>query len=362
MDKSSDKISIYTFQKPYSQKDGLFESFSLPILRYIFKNASMKQWKKLHKTCKLLFCWNPELLIDYFDVSGSQNYNPDTQSLCGYFLRYNKKKFENIYNIWLSNVMIFNSSKISFSTIRSKISRCEVKDLRLFNCTMSESDLNFLTKWGKTERFLLKKVTVYNPENVQLPFESLLSYASYADEIHISTTFTTAATSKTLAELGRTRKFKKFVVDQLDGILDHELIYKFIKKNAGINSYFSLQFLDDENTEVFKELLLSELLKLNWQSLLEKDSDQYPGFEEDEIYWQFEEFWDRLMTDKVYCCCCGINGMKKEKAPFQLKHQQRNGSKVENSKKKFSKKHRVWHFLVKKSRVVRRVIFYPFLI
>lgn len=136
--------------------------------------------------------------------------------------------------------------------------------------------------------------------------------------------------------------------------------------------------MDDENTEVFKELLLSELLKLNWQSLLEKDSDQYPGFEEDEIYWQFEEFWDRLMTDKVYCCCwygnlcstcyynkcirSGINGMKKEKAPFQLKHQQRNGSKVENRKKTFSKKHRVWHFLVKKSRVIRRVIFYPFLI
>uniref|UniRef100_A0A914Z607 F-box associated domain-containing protein n=1 Tax=Panagrolaimus superbus TaxID=310955 RepID=A0A914Z607_9BILA len=377
MDQALVKYSNFTFQNPCSQRDGLLQSFSRPILWYILENASFEQWKKLHKTCKSLFCWNFDILVDYFAICGSHRYISNERNLNGYFLQYNKNKFENIVSIWLSNIMVFDSSKVAFSEIRPKITRCEVKDLRLTNCTLSDSDLKFLTKWGKTERFLLKIVAVFNSENVQLPLEDLLAFVPFADDIQIEATFTTAETSKKLTELERTRKFKTFIIDELDGTLDHELVYKFIKKNAGINSYLSIDFLEDEeNTEIFKQLLQHELIQLNWQSILEYDSPPYAGYDPDEIYWQFDDFWDRVMSEKMCCGCwydtpCTLcffeNGVpksneenQKEITSLQLSFGEKKESKnqiindeiLETS----SKKQKIWYFFVKKSRPARLFI------
>uniref|UniRef100_A0AC35GD12 F-box domain-containing protein n=1 Tax=Panagrolaimus sp. PS1159 TaxID=55785 RepID=A0AC35GD12_9BILA len=306
------KYSIFTFQNPHSQNDGLFESFPLPILRYIFKNATSEQWKKLHQTCKFLFCLYPYLIVDALDISewcccrGRFHGTFDNE----YILQYERKQYEKLSNIWLPKKLNFNSAKIPMSTILTKIIRCEIKDLQLSKCTISEMDLQFLTKWKKVESFHLLKVTVFNSENVQLPLDQLVEYAPYANDIRIETCFTTEESSKKLSELKRIRKFKKFVVEELDGTLDHELIYEFIKKNAGINSYFSAEFFDDEeNTEVFKELLKHELLKLNWGSILE---DHFPIFEHDEMYDKFGIFWYQIQkskkVNKVGCECW--NGKK----------------------------------------------------
>uniref|UniRef100_A0A914YZJ5 F-box associated domain-containing protein n=1 Tax=Panagrolaimus superbus TaxID=310955 RepID=A0A914YZJ5_9BILA len=299
-----------------------------------------------------MFNLNPYLLVDHFDVLDHYwDYGKCTHAFYGtkYLLQFKKKKCENVTNIWLSKILVFNSSKISFSTILPKISRCEVTTLQLTACTMSESDLKFLTKWGKTERFFLREVTVFNSENIQLSLDGLLAYALYANEIRIETTFTTAETSKNLAKLNKTQKFKSFIVDELEGILDHELMYEFIKKNAGINSYFSIEFFQgDEMTQFFKELLKNQLRQLNWENILLKDAPSEYAY--DDIYFYFNSFLNGIFNEtNDYCGCWNGDGCS---ACLYKDDSLNDSSSSVKANEESMKEHpslmtQIWHFFVK---------------
>uniref|UniRef100_A0A914QQ73 Uncharacterized protein n=1 Tax=Panagrolaimus davidi TaxID=227884 RepID=A0A914QQ73_9BILA len=232
------------------------QNFSMPdsIIFYVAKNPRTAElYLKMVKTCKYFFIKNPIIIIPYLDAYGGK-------------WRVYEKPFDlTKYNCkyWITDGIYADGFKCGnqniFSSIISKLYRCDVKCLILYSQIISYQDLSLLI--SSAEKIDLNNVIVKHADSSVVQLEDIVAVAIKAKEIFDNKPTITPKTMKELTKLPNFTKLDYFTFCNVSEVFDIDAFYSYMKKNQHTKIYIRF---DEQISDAFKnrlEIIVDEILE-----------------------------------------------------------------------------------------------------
>uniref|UniRef100_A0A914QKY4 Uncharacterized protein n=1 Tax=Panagrolaimus davidi TaxID=227884 RepID=A0A914QKY4_9BILA len=252
--KAQDSIMVFSkhaeFMETYHR-----QNFSMPdsVIFYVAKNPKTSAlYLKMIKTCKYFFVKNSIIVIDCLDTHrGKWRINKKPLDLTKYNCKY-----------WITDkihapAFEFVNRNI-FSSIISKLYRCDVKCLELFFQVVSFNDLSLLIP--SAEKIYLRNVSVKKCDSI-IPLEDIVAIAVKAKEISVDKPTITPKTMKKLSELPNFKKLDNLTLRNLSEVFDIDEFHGYMKKNFHTKFYL---YFDEQISNAFKnrlETIVDEILE-----------------------------------------------------------------------------------------------------
>uniref|UniRef100_A0AC34GS58 Uncharacterized protein n=1 Tax=Panagrolaimus sp. ES5 TaxID=591445 RepID=A0AC34GS58_9BILA len=233
----------------------------------MFNNATVKQWQKLQKLCKLFFLQHRYLIIqDIKLLSNTNNIFFGTDSLK---LSATNPIFRYLQNIWLTGTFKAHSNIIHSTRLISKISHCDIHTLSVAHYLV-ETDFDILTASGNIK--ILSINGVVDESGDFIPVENIISKIPKAHNIEIRRSHVTRKTMRKLLGISHKAKLKNFMLQKVDDLVNVNDYYSFLKINAEKNAKFWVDFYDDDahqsDSKKFRAMINKKLK--SWQPQAEK--------------------------------------------------------------------------------------------
>ena len=204
------------------------QEYSLPpkYMDYLIENADAEAMQKFHRCCKHLYKVAPYFIVDSFAL-WPPKYRIENKKYdsCLEFNRDVAKEFLlKINNIWVTKCVHACSW---FDELFRKVVRCSVRDIYASDTNLSFDTFKTLTKSGTIEG--LTCVRIWHDDRSVLPLEDILSRIPKLDFFALSDVHVTPETMVKLMQIPWKQKFTYFKLNSVDGDLDVELFYEFVK-------------------------------------------------------------------------------------------------------------------------------------
>uniref|UniRef100_A0AC35ERW1 Uncharacterized protein n=1 Tax=Panagrolaimus sp. PS1159 TaxID=55785 RepID=A0AC35ERW1_9BILA len=218
------------------------------MMSYVIATANPKVAIKLYKACKYFPAKFNLLIVDRL----RHTFRQDVLSFGEDTINVDREDVDSYKNLWIAEQFISVTNDIRLSTWISNISRCTIYHLEIRARHLTFNEFKILTEAGTVEHIEINKV--YYENRTQVPLDVIMSHVPKATFIVLflfkviivghnflfSTEYThvTPYTMKILAETEREFKIGYCSLRDIDGMIDDEDYYQFMRVRSLAKLFF----------------------------------------------------------------------------------------------------------------------------